>query len=429
MITELARVPNLSVLSWSAVSHLKGSQKPLREIAAELHADAIVEGSIVRAGDDARINAALIDARTGKTLWASSNEGKLEDTVALEDRTAQEIAARARLAMAPARQVPEIPPSNPAAREACARGANYFDKRDAVASARAFQQQAIDLAPGYAPAYTGLANALVSEMLLGNAPPASTVSLAMAAAQRALALDPDSGDALIARGSIEVGFLWHWREAESDLLRGVSLSPGNSFGQMQLAVLYDSQGVVEEGVARMRHAVELDPLSFFMARHYGSTLFYARRYEEALAQSQYARSMQPKSAPVVDWWISAVYQQQGHRDEAVHYDLLQLQQSRKDVDTEQLLAVYRRSGWSAYWLARSAHWQIDDADPCSRYQRGRVLLRAGKTGEAWRDLGEAADRHCYWTAMLPADPELDSYRANPDFAAIIAKLGLPAAPK
>ena len=251
----------------------------------------------------------------------------------------------------------------------------------------------------------------------------------MAAAQRALALDPDSGDALIARGSIELDFLWRWKEAESDLLRGISLSPGNSSGQMQLAIFYDSQGKVDEAVARMRHAIELDPLSFFMARHYGSTLFYARRYEEALAQLQYARSMQPKSALVVDAWISAVYQQQGKRDEAVHYDLLQLQQARQDVNTDQLLAVFHRSGWSNYWLARSAHWQISASDPCSRYGRGRILLRAGKTGEAWRDLSEAADHHCYWTAMLSADPELDPYRSNPDFAAIVAKLGLPAAPK
>ena len=113
LITELARVPNLSVLSWSAVSHQKGSQKPLQQIAAELHADAIVEGSVVRAGSNVRINAVLIDAYTGKPLWASSNEGRPEDTVALEDRTAMEIAAHARLAMAPARAASELPPPRP----------------------------------------------------------------------------------------------------------------------------------------------------------------------------------------------------------------------------------------------------------------------------------------------------------------------------
>ena len=439
LIAELARIPNLTVLSWSSVVQEKGGQKPLREIASDLHADAIVEGSIVRSGKDVRINAELIDTRTGKPLWVSSSEGEAADIVGLEDRTAQEIAAHARLAIAaPRPSLNGMQPPSPAVREACIRGRNYFDKRDGLSSAQAFQQ-AIDLAPNYAPAYTGLANALASQVLLGQAPSDATVPRAMAAAQRALELNPDDGDALIARGAIELTFLWKWKQAEADLLRGVSLSPSNSYGQMQLAVYYDAQGNVDEAVARMRHATELDPLSFFMARHYGSTLFYARRYDEALAQLQYARSMHPQAQGVVNGWISAVYQQQGKQDKAVQYDLLGLQaeQTHSNValgaespqgNVARLLSTYHRSGWSAYWALRSTLLQDNVADSCSVYFKGRVLLRAGRVDQGLSDLRQAASRHCYWTSMLPADPELDPYRNNPAFTAIVAKLGLSPSP-
>lgn len=325
-------------------------------------------------------------------------------------------------AIAPRVSAPSVAAS-PAVLQACARGRNYFDKREANASEQAFRQ-AIDLDPAYAPAYTGLANALASEVLMEDAPVEVNVPRAIAAAQRALQLDPASGDAWIARGSIELAFLWRWEAARADLQHGLQLSPRSSFGYMQMAIYNDAQGNVEEAVADMRRAVELDPLSFFMARHYGSALFYARRYNEALAQLQYARSMHPQSQAVVDGWIRGIYWLEGKRDAAVHYDLLPLEQTQGRTSAMHFLTLYRRHGATAYWSARAMRLQDTTGDACFPYERGFLLLLAGRSQEGLRNLGEAANRHCYWTTMLPVEPVLDPYRSEPAYAAIIQKLHL-----
>ena len=428
LITELARIPELRVLSWNSVEQEKGTRKPLRTIAGELQADAIVEGSVLRSGDSVRINVQLIDTRSDNHLWASSFEGRASEIMRLEDRAAQEIALHARLALAsataPGRGSP-IVTIDPAAHDAYLRGRNYFDKREARASAEAFQH-AIDLVPNYAPAYVGLAEALESEALLQEAETQEAVPRAMAAAQRALELEPENGDALIARGSIEVQFLWQWQAAERDLSHGVALSPSNSYGQMMLSIYFDGLAKPEEAVAHMQRAVEIDPLSFLMARHYGSTLFYARRYDEALRQLEYAREMHPAAAGVVDGWISASYEKKGMLDQAVRYDLLALQNNRPAFDGSGLRDAYKHSGWRAYWIQRREHYSdTKPSDPCFDYFAGLAEIRAGHRDQAFAAFKHAINQRCYWMVMLPVNPLLDELREDARFGQLESELRLP----
>ena len=143
LITELARIPNLRVVSRTSVMADKGSRRPLPEIARQLDVDAIVEGSIVRSGDRIRITAQLIDARTDRHLWAQSFEGPASDVLSLQDSVAEQIATQARFVLAPP---PPHAPVNPAAHDAYLRGRYFFDKQDFTHSLEYFQQ-AIDLDP------------------------------------------------------------------------------------------------------------------------------------------------------------------------------------------------------------------------------------------------------------------------------------------
>jgi TolB-like protein len=428
LITELARIPSLRVVSWNSALQEKDTTKSLRTIAKELRADALVEGSVDRYGNAIRINAQLIDTRTDTHLWAASFEGRASQIMALENKAAEEIVAQTQVEIGQNAAIPRLSPSlstlDPAVQEACLRGKNYFDKRQGRASAEQFQL-AIDLNPGYAPAYAGLAVGLESESMLGEARPEQAIPQAMAAAERSLQLDPENGDALIARGSIEMNFLWRWQAAERDLTRGVELSPNNSFGHMMLSIYEDAVGRPGEAVSQMQDAVEIDPLSFFMARHYGSTLFYARRYGEALQQLQYAREMHPESAAVVDGWISAAYEKEGKYNDAIRYDLLQTREEDPKADVGKLLATYQEKGWQSYW---ALHLQMlrreKNADPCWDYFVGLDAMRAGRPDEAIAALKNATEQHCFWMNTTRSNPLFDQLRGDRGFNDVIAELHL-----
>jgi len=283
LITELARVPNLRVVSRTSVMQAKGSSKPLQQIARELNVDAIVEGSIVRSGDKVRITAQLIDVRNDQHLWAQSFEGQMSDILSLQDSVAEEIASQAKVALMPAahsenRVVASI---DPAAHDAYLRGRFFLNKRDPEPSARYFQQ-ALSIDPAYASAYAGLSSALESQSLLEIAKPEVAMPKAIAAAKRALELDPENGEAYTALGGIETTYERNWAAAERDLTKGIELSPNDSLAELHYAIYLDAMNRPEEAVTHMRRALVLDPLSFFMTRHLGSVLFFARHYDEAL---------------------------------------------------------------------------------------------------------------------------------------------------
>ena len=415
LITQLARVSGLRVVSWNSVLQEKDTKKPLKAIAAELQADLLVEGSVSRSGDTVRITAQLIDAENDDHVWAGSFQGRLDEVMVLEQKAAEEIVEHAQTG----RSISESGPSaqratanNPAAHDALLRGKYFFDKRQARVSADYFQH-AIDLSPTYASAYSGLAAALESEALLGDARPEEVIPEALSAVQRALELAPSNGDALIARGSIETAFMWTWKAAESDLTRGVALTPNNSYGHMMLSVYLDSVGKPDDALKQMQEAVEIDPLSFYMARHYGSALFYARRYDEALIQLKYARAMHPEASGVVDHWISEVYAKKGMYDEAVRYDLLELQDVHPSEDLQKLLNAYRSNGWQGYWATRLHVLKGNSNDPLYNYEVGLDAMRAGHHEQAIIALKRATIQHCYWMGVARSNPLFDDLRGEP----------------
>jgi TolB-like protein/DNA-binding winged helix-turn-helix (wHTH) protein len=259
LITELARIQDLRVVSRTSVMQVKGSHKSLQEIARELDVDAVVEGSILRSGEKVRIIAQLIDARSDRHLWAHTFEGQSSDIVSLQDSVAEEIALQAKVVLVP--ETGEHGASrnvDPAAHDAYLRGRYFFGKGDVSRSADSFQQ-AIAIEPSYASAYAGLADALDAETTLFlSAPPQDVMPKALAAARHAIELDPENGEAYTALGSIETIYEWNWPEAEHNLIRGIALSPSYSMAEMKYAVYLDAEGRAEEAVTHMRRAMSLD---------------------------------------------------------------------------------------------------------------------------------------------------------------------------
>ena len=417
MITELAHIPNLRVVSRTSVMLDKNANKPLPQIARELGVDAIVEGSTVRSGDRVRITAQLIDGRTDRHLWAQSFEGSASDVLGLQDSVAQQIASQARLALLPS---PPRPSINADAHDAYLRGRYFFNKQDFTRSVEYFEK-AIALDPNYASAYAGYAAALDAETTFGLGLPGDLMPKALAAAQRAIQLDPRNGGAFTELGSIQTIYSWDWTAAEQNLTRGIALNPNDSIAEFKYAMFLDAVGRPQDAVTHMRRALELDPLSFFMNRRLGATLYLARDYDAALAQLSRAAEMEHEPGSI-DNYMSLIYEQKGQRDLAIDQDLAALHDDDPGLDTDALRSTYRQHGWQAYWRARSGALLSGPAQPCTGYQAAVADIRTNDVDRAFASFNRALDEHCYSMAFIRVDPLLDPVRHDPRYGALLTRI-------
>ncbi|HEY6852536.1 MAG TPA: tetratricopeptide repeat protein [Terracidiphilus sp.] len=416
LTTELARIPNLRVVSRTSVMADKGSSRPLPDIARQLDVDAIVEGSIVRSGDRIRVTAQLIDARTDH-LWAQSFEGPASDVLSLQDNVAQQIAAQARRVLTASSP---RPPVNPAAHDAYLRGRYFFNKQDFPHSIGSFQR-AIALDPSYASAYAGYASALDSATTFDIGTPEQLMPKAVAAAQRAIQLDPENGEAYTELGSVQTIYEWDWTAAEQNLTRGVSLNPNDSIAEFKYATYLDAANRPQDAATHMRRALELDPLSFLVNRRLGATLYLARHYDAALAQLQRAAEMENQPGSIDDY-ISLIYEQKGDRDKAVQHDLMALHAVHPQVDTDGLRAVYQRHGWQSYWAARTRALLSTSARSCTPYYIGVDDLRVNELDHAFDSFQHALDSHCIYMVLVRVDPLFDSVRHDSRYAALLKRM-------
>jgi TolB-like protein/DNA-binding winged helix-turn-helix (wHTH) protein/Tfp pilus assembly protein PilF len=419
LITELAHVPNLRVVSRTSVMLDKNAKKSLPDIGRELGVDAIVEGSTVRSGDRVRITAQLIDARTDRHLWAQSFEGPATDVLGLQDSVAQQIASQARLVLLPS---PPRPSVNPAAHDAYLRGRYFFHKQDFPHSIE-YYQQAIALDPNFASAYAGYATAYEASAFFGFAPFSEVMPKALAAAKRAIELDPQNGEAYTELGSLQTIYEWNWPAAEQSLTRGIALNPNDSIAEFKYATYLDIVGRPQDAVIHARRAVELDPLSFFMNRRLGVTLYYAREYDAALAQLRRAAEMENQPG-TVDNYVSLIYAQTNLRDEAVKYDLAALESDHARIDIASLRSAYQQRGWAAYWRARSAALLTLPVDSCTSYEIGAGDLRTGNNDHAIDSFNRALDQRCFSMTFLKVDPLFDPIRSDPRYPALLRRLNL-----
>ncbi|HUX43659.1 MAG TPA: hypothetical protein VMV57_02815 [Terracidiphilus sp.] len=392
------------------------------EIANALKVDAVVEGSVVRAGDMVRITAQLIDARTDRHLWAQSFEGRANDILALQDTISEEIAAQTKVTLQSKTRAGKSQQSvNPAAYDAYLRGLFFFQKQDFDHSVASFHQ-AIAIDPAYSAAYAELATALDAQSIFHEGSPKVEMEQALAYAKRAIQLDPENGMAYTELGSIQTVYSWDWPAAEQNLLRGISLSPSSSIGEMKYAVYLDAVGRPEEAVEHMRRSLDLDPMSFFMTRRLGVTLYLARHYRESLATLNEAAEMEPEQGGSFDNWLGAVYEMEGRRDEAVRDDIAALHMERPSADTDLLEQVYRRDGWKAYWRARLDGERPYAAEQCVPYSMALSSMRIGDDDGAFVLFNRALDQHCYAAIYLKSDPRLDPIRGDARFVALLRRI-------
>ena len=270
LITDLAQISALRVISRTSVMVYKGARKPLPQIAHELNVDAVVEGTVLRSGDQVRITAQLIEASTDKHLWSQSYEGELRDTLALQSRVASAIADQIRISLTPQEQaaLKSVKVVNPEAYESYLKGRYFWNKRtaDSLKAALAYFNQAIEQDPKFAQAYSGLADtyALLGDWQYAVMRPKEAFPKAKAAAIKALELDSTLGEAHNSLAFVLDAFDWNLDAAGKEFRRAIELNPGYATAHHWYAWHLSLLGRFDEAITEMRKAENLDPLSLII---------------------------------------------------------------------------------------------------------------------------------------------------------------------
>ena len=322
LITDLAQISALRVISRTSVMVYKGARKPLPQIARELNVDAVVEGTVLRSGDQVRITAQLIEASTDKHLWSQSYEGDLRDTLTLQKKVASAIADQIRINLTPREQaaLKNVEVVNPEAYESYLKGRYFWNKRtaDGLKVALAYFKQAIEEDPKYAQAYSGLADtyALLGDWQYAVMTPKEAFPQAKAAASKALELDSTLGEAHNSLAFVLDGFDWDFDSAGKEFQRAIELNPGYATAHHWYAWHLSLLGRYDEAIVEMRKAENLDPLSLIINADLAELLVLAHSYDESIGQSRKTIEMDPNFA-LAHNQLAQAYLQKHMYDKAV----------------------------------------------------------------------------------------------------------------
>ena len=322
LISYLGQISELRVISRTSVMAYKHARKPLPQIARELNVDAVVEGTVLRSGDQVRITAQLIEASSDKHLWSQSYEGELRDTLALQSKVARAIADQIRINLNPKEQaaLKNVKVVNPQAYESFLKGRYFWNKRtaDGLKMALAYFNQAIAEDPKYAQAYSGLADtyALMGDWQYAVMTPKEALPKAKAAAIKALELDSALGEAHNSLAFCLDGFDWDFDSAGKEFRRAIELNAGYATAHHWYAWHLSLLGRYDEAIAEMRKAENLDPLSLVINADLAELLVLAHSYDESILQSRKTIEMDPNFG-LAHNQLAQAYLQKQMNDEAV----------------------------------------------------------------------------------------------------------------
>ncbi len=320
LITDLAGLGGLRVISRTSAMQYKGARKALPQVARELNVEAVLEGSVTRVGDRVRITAQLIHAPSETPLWAHSYERDVHDVLALQREVARDIATNISLKLSPEEQrhLADARPVNPAAYEAYLQGRYYWNKRTAAGldKAIAYFQEALRSAPDYAMAYAGLADSYQLLTPYRNVPAAESYAKSKEAALRALALDPTLGAAYASLAVVKHEYDWDWPGAEQDFKRALQLNPNYAPAHQWYAEFLTRMRRFDEAHAEIERAHDLDPLSLIVNSVGGWVYLNARQPERAIKQLHKTIELDANFPPA-HGYLGLAYQQQGEFGQAL----------------------------------------------------------------------------------------------------------------
>ena len=429
LITSLAKIKALRVISRTSAMQYKGARKSLPQIARELNVDAVIEGSVLRSGERIRITAQLIHAASDQHLWAESYERDFRDILSLQSDIARQVADEVRIILTPeerarlgsARQV------NPKAHEWYLIARYHWNKRteESVKKALSYFQTAIDSDPTYAQGYAGLAD---SYNILGyyNALlPIEAYPKGKAAALKALELDDSLAEPHATLGVVKRDFEWDWSGAEEEFQRAVELNPGCVEAYHWRGTLFSMLGRHAEALREKKRALVMDPLSVVIRTDLARMFYFSRDYDQSLEQYQAALDMDPNFGHA-HLWLSHVYEQKGLFEQAISELKTGL---RLSSDNTFALAKLGH-GYAMAGRRDEAHAVLNQLNALSSqryvspYDVAMVHVGLRQNDEAFAWLQRAFEQRSLWLGYLNVEPQLDPLRSDPRFQELLRHVGL-----
>jgi len=432
LIADLGQIGALRVISRTSVMPFKRARKSLPAIARELNVEAVVEGTVLRSGDRVRITAQLIQVPHETHLWAHSYEGDLRDALALQNNVARAIAEQIRVTLnrQEAAALAESSPVDPQAYEAYLKGRYFWNKRtgDDLKKAVEHFSHAIEIDPGYASAYSGLADsyALMGDWEYGALPPQEAFPKAKTAATKALVLDDKLSEAHTSLAFILDLFDWSWASAEQEYRRALALNPGYATAHHWYAWHLMVMGRNDEGIAELRKAESLDPLSLIISADLADALCIARRYDESLSQSRKTIAMDAHFV-VAHYQMGQALVQLRRFDEAIAEFRRAVELSGHDATVESNLAnAYAVSGRKeeARKIARDLE-KRQPQNPSTAANIALIHVGLGDNAQAMLWLNRAYQARFNPSILLR--PGFDPLRSDPRFQDLRRRIGLPSA--
>jgi serine/threonine protein kinase/tetratricopeptide (TPR) repeat protein len=431
LITNLGALENVRVISRTSSMSYKNERKPLPVIARELNVDAIIEGSVVRDGSRVKLNVELKNANTEERLWQDTFDRDIGDVLLLQTEIAEQIARKVALELDPeqAAQLRTARRIDPAAYDAYVRGRYYWNKGttqpDLQRALDAFNQ-AIDVDPTYAAAYTGLADSYGLMGYQNYLPPSEAFPKARAAATRATELDANHAAAYASLGYVNLYHDWDFTTAETNFKRAIAIDPNLVSAHHFYSILLTALLRPEEASVQIKLARSLDPLSSIVATNMGFELYYERHYPEAIAVLQDAIATS-KLGALAHMWLARTYQAQGRYDDAVREfrasgeGLLQLPVNLAGYG--HLQAVSGHTGEARKVLDDLVRQQSQHY--VSPYCMALVYLglRDAPAMKLW--LARALDDRANWAVWILKDPRWDPVRGDPEFEKLVDRIGFP----
>jgi TolB-like protein/DNA-binding winged helix-turn-helix (wHTH) protein len=435
LITHLAKLGSLKVISRTSVMQYKSTHKSLPEIAHALDVDGIVEGSVVRSGSKVRVTVQLIRAANDRHLWAEDYQRELGDLIDLQREIARTITRQVALSLNPEQQAyfAQRTVHDPELNESYLRGLFFWDKRTEPDLRRAIENfnLAISRDPGFAPAYAGVANSYNLLWYLGLIKADEAVPRAHSAVEKALVLDPSSAEAHLALGYLKLHNDWDWAGAETENRRAIELSPGYSLAHQWYGYYLRSVGRFDEALAEYERARELDPLSVLKTLRVADA--YARKHDDAIPTSLIHRAMElnpSDSSP--HYSLAELMEREGHTSEAAleWHTALQLDGDQQLVDlfdktlSKSAFPAAKRAVTETLLERIAIRAKTNYVSPRNFVE---LYVRIGDKENALRWLDMAFAEHSSFLVQITHDPAYESLGTDPRFRAMLHRMRAPGA--
>jgi len=433
LITDLAKIGALRVISRTSVMQYKGTQKPLAQIAKELQVDAVIEGTVLRSGNRVRITAQLIAAPTERHVWAESYERDLSDVLFLQNEVARTIAQQIRVQLTPQQQaqLSTNRPLQPGAHEAFLKG-KYFANRlspDGLEKAIHYFNEAISADPTYGLAYAEMAETYCWATAYQLLPSQEALAKAKSAALHALEVDPNLGEAHNALAWVKYVHDWDFQGAEEEFKRAINLSPGNANIHLWYGNYLTQAGRFDESIAEMNTAESLDPLSPFLGSLAATPLLGSRQFDKAIQHLHKVQELDPNS-PLPRIFLQQAYERKGDFPNAIRdWQQVALGFGGKleivTARTEKLRRAFAEGGERGYWQTQLEFLEADSKqNPVDSYSFAPLYARVGDGNRAFQYLEKALREHSQeLTLWLLTDSAFDSIRTDPRFHDLLRRMG------